>query len=81
MLDFNFLGPNLNYVVKVVIAVKVVCFLIISGVESGYDIYESIKFDKCVEEVVFEMKAKNLRSPDAKAIHYCEGGDLVSLDD
>ena len=70
-----------NNIVKTVLAVKVVCFLILSGVESWYDIFESIKFDDCVEEVVSEMKAKNLRSPDAKAIHYCEGGDLVSLDD
>ena len=70
----------LNNIVKTVLAVKVVCFLILSGVESWYDIFESIIFDDCVEEVVSEMKAKNLRNPNAKAIHYCEGGNLVNLD-
>ena len=82
MLNFNFLEMTaLNRAVKIVLAVKVMCFLILSGVESGYDIYESIKFDKCIEEIASEMKTKNLRNPDAKAIHYCEGGSLISLDD
>ena len=78
---FNFPRHTLNNIVKTVLAVKVVCFLILSGVESWYDIFESIKFDDCVEEVVSEMKAKNLRNPNAKAIHYCEGGNLVNPDD
>ena len=82
MVNFNFSEMrSLNNAVKIVLGIKVTCFLIISGVESGFDIYQSIKFDKCIEAIAFEMKAKNLRSPDAKAIHYCEGGDLVSLDD
>ena len=82
MINFNFTEiKTLNHALKIVLAIKVMCFLILSGVESGYDVYQSIKFDKCIEEVASEMKAKNLRNPDAKAIHYCEGGNLVSLDD
>ena len=57
------------------------CFIILSGVESEYDIYQRIKPDKCIEEIASKIKAKNLRNHDAKAIHYCEGGNLISLDD
>ena len=82
MLNFKFSEiTSLNHALKIVLAIKVMCFLILSGVESGYDIYQSIKFDKCIEEIASEMKTKNLRNPDAKAIHYCEGGSLISLDD
>ena len=82
MANFNFSEMrSLNNAVKIVLGIKVTCFLIISGVESGFDIYQSIKFDKCIEAIASEMKAKNLRNHDAKAIHYCEGGNLISLDD
>jgi hypothetical protein len=79
--DLNFFELKPMNVVKIVFSVKVVCFLIISAVESGYNIYQSIKFDDCVLEVSLVMDAKNLRNPSAKAIHYCEGGNLVGLDD
>jgi hypothetical protein len=66
--------------VKTVLGVKVALFLILSGVESLYDIYESVKVDDCIEEVISELKSKDVRSPNAKAIHYCEGGNLVGFD-
>jgi hypothetical protein len=79
--DFNFLELKPMNIVKIIFSVKVACFLIISAIESGYNIYQSIKFDDCVLEVSLVMDAKNLRNPSAKAIHYCEGGNLVGLDD
>ena len=80
MFNFKFSDSKLNRVVKTVLGVKVALFLILSGVESLYDIYESVKVDDCIEEVISELKSKNVRSPNAKAIHYCEGGNLVSFD-
>jgi hypothetical protein len=66
--------------VKTVLGVKVALFLILSGVESLYDIFESVKVDDCIEEVISELKSKHVGSPNAKAIHYCEGGNLVNFD-
>ena len=80
MFNFNFSDSKLNRIVKTVLGVKVALFLILSGVESLYDIYESVKVDDCIEEVISELKSKNVRSPNAKAIHYCEGGNLVGFD-
>ena len=80
MFNFNFSESKINRVVKTVLGVKVALFLILSGVESLYDIFESVKVDDCIEEVILELKTKNIGSPNAKAIHYCEGGNLVSFD-
>jgi hypothetical protein len=66
--------------VKTVLGVKVALFLILSGVESLYDIFESVKVDDCIEEVISELNSKGVGSPNAKAIHYCEGGNLVKFD-
>ena len=79
MFNFKFSDSKLNRVVKTVLGVKVALFLILSGVESLYDIFESVKVDDCIEEVILELKAKNIGRPNAKAIHYCEGGNLVSF--
>ena len=79
MFNFKFSDSKLNRVVKTVLGVKVALFLILSGIESLYDIHESVKLDECIEEVVSELKSKDIRSPNAKAIHYCEGGNLVSF--
>ena len=80
MFNSRFSDSKLNRVVKIVLGVKVALFLILSGVESLYVIFESVKVDDCIEEVILELKAKNIGSPNAKAIHYCEGGNLVSFD-
>ena len=80
MFNFKFSDSKLNRVVKTVLGVKVALFLILSGVESLYDIYESVKVDDCIEEVISELKSKDVRSPNAKAIHYCEGGNLAGFD-
>ena len=80
MFNFKFSDSKLNRVVKIVLGVKVALFLILSGVESLYDIYERVKVDDCIEELTSELKSKDVRSPNAKAIHYCEGGNLVGFD-
>ena len=80
MFNLNFSDSKLNRIVKTVLGVKVALFLILSGVESLYDIFESVKVDDCIEEVISELKSKDVGSPNAKAIHYCEGGNLVNFD-
>ena len=76
----KFSDSKLNRIVKTVLGVKVALFLILSGAESLYDIFESVKVDDCIEEVISELKSKDVGSPNAKAIHYCEGGNLVNFD-
>ena len=80
MFNLKFSDSKFNRVVKTVLGVKVALFLILSGVESLYDIFESVKVDDCIEEVISELKSKDVGSPNAKAIHYCEGGNLVNFD-
>lgn len=80
MFNLNFSDSKFNRIVKTVLGVKVALFLILSGVESLYDIFESVKVDDCIEEVISELKSKDVGSPNAKAIHYCEGGNLVNFD-
>ena len=80
MFNLKFSDSKLNRIVKIVLGVKVALFLILSGVESLYDIFESVKVDDCIEEVISELKSKDVGSPNAKAIHYCEGGNLVNFD-
>ena len=80
MFNLKFSDSKLSRIVKTVLGVKVALFLILSGVESLYDIFESVKVDDCIEEVILELKTKDIGSPNAKAIHYCEGGNLVNFD-
>ena len=80
MFNLNFSDSKINRIVKTVLGVKVALFLILSGVESLYDIFESVKVDDCIEEVISELMLKDVGSPNAKAIHYCEGGNLVNFD-
>ncbi len=80
MFNLKFSDTKLNRIVKTVLGVKVALFLILSGVESLCDIFESVKVDDCIEEVISELKSKDVGSPNAKAIHYCEGGNLVNFD-
>ena len=45
-----------------------------------YGILESIEFDDCVDKVTLKLEEDNSAFPGAKAVHYCEGGDLVNID-
>tara|TARA_B100001057_G_scaffold386005_1_gene392866 strand:- start:717 stop:962 length:246 start_codon:yes stop_codon:yes gene_type:complete len=79
MFGFNFSEDFVTGFVKTAFAIKVAAFLILSGVESVYGVLESIEFDDCINEVTLELEAKNTTIPNAKAVHYCEGGDLVNI--
>ena len=80
MFGFNLSKGYVSDFIKTALAVKVAVFLILSGVESVYEILESIEFDDCVDKVTLKLEEDNSAFPGAKAVHYCEGGDLVNID-
>ena len=74
MLDFDFLGSKFGDAVKTILTIKIILFLLLSGADSVYNIFANMTFDNCVQEILLEFELMDISSPNAKAVHFCQGG-------
>ena len=74
MFDFDFVGSKFGNAVKAVLTIKIILFLLLSGADSVYNILANMTFDNCVDEILLEFKVMDVSSPNAKAVHFCQGG-------
>ena len=74
MLETIKLSSLCKDLIKIVVTIKLLTFIAISGIEGVESIKELIDSNHCVESMSEEFKAEKKPHPKAKAVHYCSGG-------
>tara|TARA_B100000902_G_C26724679_1_gene628370 strand:- start:129 stop:368 length:240 start_codon:yes stop_codon:yes gene_type:complete len=59
---------------KIVVGIKLLTFIAISGIEGIESIKELIDTNHCVETMSEGFKSEKNQHPKAKAVHFCSGG-------
>ena len=81
MLETIKIPTAIKDIIKVIVGIKVIAFIVIVGIEGLQNIRELEDTNRCVEQMKEEYKAKdekNMAAPLSRAIHFCNGGVVVS---
>ena len=71
------LPEGLQDTVKIIIAIKVFLFVLLGAIESSLVINESYVIDECVQKISKKLNHKDHKLSEAKAVHFCAGGNLI----
>ena len=68
---------GLQDAVKIIIAIKVIAFILLGAIESSLEINESYLLDECVQKISKKLGHDDNNISEAKAVHFCAGGNLI----
>ena len=60
--------------IKIVVGIKILAFIVITGIEGVESIKELMDTNHCVETMSEGFKSEKNPHPRAKAVHFCSGG-------
>ncbi len=71
------LPEKIEDTLKVLIAIKVLIFVLLSAIESSLVINELYIVDECIQEISKKFENNDDDLSKAKAVHFCAGGHLI----
>ena len=77
MLETVKFPPLCKDLLKVLVSIKLLTFIAISGIEGIESIKELMDTNHCVEKMSEDFKSGKFPHPKAKAVHFCSGGITV----
>ena len=74
MLETIKLSSLFKDLIKIVVSIKLLTFIAISGIEGIESIKELMDTNHCVETMSEGFESEKNQHPKAKAVHFCSGG-------
>ena len=79
MLETIHLSAPIKDAIKVIVGIKVLSFIVVSGISSLQQIREMEDNNRCVVHMTerFESEQEEHLDAHAKAVHFCNGGKAI----